>query len=139
MQADSKETWVSSRGDRRLTHQGQTAQGAQIEGPVHRKTSKLGPGRMGVGRRRLHHMGWPAAVAMDGRPAMAGRASATRNHPVQHHSIPGPNTGHLRADLEHHPGALMPHDQRTLPPQRGVIGMAQARSPNLHQHLITLG
>ena len=50
-----------------------------------------------------------------------------------------PTRDEARADLEHHPGALMPHDQRTLPPQRGVIGMAQARSPNLHQHLITLG
>ena len=83
-------------------------------------------------------MGRPTALTMDGRPAMAGRTSATRNDPVQHHSISGTDTSDLRAYLQYDSGALMAHDQRTLPPQRGVIGVAEAGGPDLDEDLVAL-
>ena len=93
---------------------------------------------MGMGRRGFHHMGRPAAVAMNRSPTMAGRTGAAGNDPIEHHPISGTDTGDLRPDLEDHTRSLMTHHQRTFPVQGGMVCMAEAGSPDLNEHLVTL-
>jgi hypothetical protein len=69
---------------------------------------------------------------------MAGRAGAAGNNPIEHHPISGTDIGDLRSDLEDHTRSLMTHHQRTFPAQGSMVCMAEAGSPDLNEHLITL-
>lgn len=94
---------------------------------------------MRVTGRTFHHISGFALFAKDGVTALALKAMAARNRPIQYHAISRLNVCHARTHLPHDTSAFVAHDQWTLPIQRGMIGVANARRLHLHEHLAIAG
>jgi hypothetical protein len=92
---------------------------------------------MRVSIRPFHDVGGPAILAQHGFTAPALKAFATRNGPIQNYGITRLDMPDLRTDGADYAGTFMPHDQRTFPIKRGMIGMADAGGLELDQNLIS--